>query len=271
MFGQSLRLQKLFNKNENAVIIAVDHGMFDGPIPGMIDIRATVQKINPVVDAVLLSPGTLKQCGDLFAVKGAPLPVIRVNWSTVYCFHWNYQQAITVPACSVADAVSMGAEMVLISLTLKTGNEAVDAENVQVFGKLAAEARQLGIPVIGEFFPANTNTLTADELHEQVLIGTRIIAELGADVIKTFYTRDFKKVTEGCPVPILGLGAEKKPTQREALQLASDEIAEGARGVVFGRNALQVSRPQDFQAALCEVVKKGVTADIASTKYNLKD
>jgi DhnA family fructose-bisphosphate aldolase class Ia len=271
MVGRSLRLQKLFTKNENAVIIAIDHGMFDGPIPGMIDIRATAQKINPAVDAVLVSPGTLKQCSHLFAAKGAPIPVVRVNWSTVYCFQWNYQQAITVPACSVAEAVRLGAEIVLISLTLNTGDEAIDAENVRVFGKLAEEAKQLGIPIIGECFPTNTNMLTADALHEQVLIGTRILAELGADVIKTFYTKEFKKVTEGCPIPILGLGAEKKPTQKEALQLACDEIAAGAHGVVFGRNALQVPRPQDFQAALCEVVKKGVTAEAAAANFNLKD
>lgn len=271
MSGRSLRLQKLFNRNENAVVIAVDHGMFDGPIPGMVDMHETLQKINPAVDAVLLSPGTLKQCTDFFSGKGAPVPVVRVNWSTVYCFHWNYQNAITVPACSVRDAVSLGAEIVLISLTLKTGAEAVDAANVSVFGQLAAEARQLGIPVIGECFPANTNTLTAAELHEQVLIGTRIIAELGADVIKTFFTHDFTKVTQGCPVPIFGLGAEKKPTQRDALQLARDEIAAGARGVVFGRNALQVPHPQEFQAALCDVVKRGLSAADAANKYNLQD
>ena len=159
----------------------------------------------------------------------------------------------------------------LISLTLKTGDETVDAQNVQVFRQLANEARQIGIPVIGEYFPTRSDVLTADELHEQVLIGTRIIAELGADLIKTFYTKDFAQITAGCPIPILGLGAEKKPTQEQALQLARDEVAAGAKGVVFGRNAIQVNQPHAFQAALCEVVKRGVQPAEAAAKHQLKD
>ena len=106
MQGRSVRLQKLFNKNENAVIIAMDHGLFDGPIPGLTDIRETLRKINPAVDAVLMSIGSLKNSADFFGRKGAPMPVVRLNWSTVYCFQWNYTRAITVPACSVTEAVS---------------------------------------------------------------------------------------------------------------------------------------------------------------------
>jgi DhnA family fructose-bisphosphate aldolase class Ia len=271
MHGKTLRFNKLFSRDENAIIIAVDHGMFDGPINGMVDIRKTMQKINPVVDAVLMSPGTLKQCPDAFNFKGAPIPVVRINWSSVYCFHWFYNRAVTVPACSVREAVALGAEIVLISLTLKTGDEAIDARNVEVFAKLLEEARQLGIPVIGEYFPTHCDTLTPDEMHEQVMSGTRILSELGADLIKTFYTNAFSKVTSACSVPILGLGAEKKPTQIEALQLAHDEITDGAQGVVFGRNATQAPDPQGFQAALCDVVKHGVSPAAAAARHGLKD
>ena len=62
------------------------------------------------------------------------------------------------------------------------------------------------------------------ELHKKVHASCRILADLGADLIKTFYTHDFKKVTQRMSVPVLGLGAEKIPTDREALQLAADEI-----------------------------------------------
>lgn len=271
MPGKSLRFEKLFSRNENAVVIAVDHGMFDGPIPGVVDIRQTLHKINPAVDAVLLSPGSLKQCRDAFNFKGAPMAVVRLNWSTVYCFHWQYHRAVTVPACSVREAVALGAEVVLISLTLKTGDEAIDAENVRTYANLIAEARQLGIPVIGEFFPTRSDALTPDEMQEQVMTGSRILAELGADLIKTFFTKDFAKVTESCSVPILGLGAEKKPTQVEALQLARDEIAAGAKGVVFGRNAIQVTDPQAFQAALCDVVKKNMLPEEAVKQHGLHE
>ncbi|NMB65460.1 MAG: hypothetical protein GYA16_11405 [Spirochaetes bacterium] len=97
------------------------------------------------------------------------------------------------------------------------------------------------------------------------------MSEIGCDLIKTFYTKEFRNVTESCPVPILGLGAEKKPTQIEALQLAYDEIKDGARGVVFGRNAIQVKNPFAFQSALCEVVKKNLDPTEAFIKHHLSE
>jgi DhnA family fructose-bisphosphate aldolase class Ia len=271
MDGREIRFERLFSGRKNAVIIAVDHGEFDGPIPGMIDLPETVRKINPMVDGVLLSPGMLRHCGHVFNRKGAPMAVVRLNWSTVYCFHWEYERAVTVPAFSARDAVALGADIALVSLTLRTGSEEQDARNVECFRRLASEARSVGLPVVGEFFPARTNKITPDELHQQVKIGSRVLAELGADMIKTFFTNKFREVVEGCPAPILGLGAEKTPTQLQALRLAQSEVREGARGVVFGRNAIQVADPFKFQAALCEVVKDGADPDACIAKYGLKD
>lgn len=269
MSGKDLRLDKLFNRAENAVIVAMDHGMFDGPISGMIDLRETVKKINPCVDAVLLSAGMLRHVCEAFNYKGAPMPIVRLNWSTVYCFHWKYNDAATVVATQVQDAIAAGAEIVLVSLTLQTGSEEQDAKNVEVYCKLVNEAARWGIPVVGEFFPPNSDTLTPEEMHNKVYASCRILSELGADLIKTFYTHDFKKVTQSVPVPVLGLGAAKKPTHREALQLAADEVRDGARGVVFGRNAIQVKDPFNFQAALCDVVKGKLTVDEALKHYVL--
>lgn len=269
MHGKDIRMGKLFSKDENAVVVAIDHGMFDGPIAGMTDLRETVKKINPIVDAVLLSPGMLRHTREAFSYKGAPIPIVRLNWSTVYCFHWKYNEAATVVASQVKDAVAAGAEIVLVSLTLQTGSEERDARNVEIYCQLANEAAKLGVPVVGEFFPTYSDKLTADEMHKQVYASCRILSELGTDLIKTFYTNDFKKVTQSVPVPVLGLGAEKKPTQREALELAANEIKDGARGVVFGRNAIQVSDPFSFQAALCDVVKGRLTVEDAINQYKI--
>lgn len=271
MNGKKLRIEKLFSKGENAVIVAIDHGMFDGPIPGMINMKEMINKIDPCIDGVLLSPGMLKQIRPVFNYKGAPMPIIRLNWSSVYCFHWNYNTAYTVLAQTVEEAVANGTEIVLASLTLQTGSEENDSKNVELYSRLVNAADKLGIPVIGEYFPTHSGTISAEQMHEQVYTSCRILSELGCDMIKTFYTHDFKKVTESCPVPVLGLGADKKPTQLEALQLASDEIRDGARGVVFGRNSIQVPNPSLFQQALCEVVKKGISAEEAVRKYSLSD
>jgi DhnA family fructose-bisphosphate aldolase class Ia len=266
----NIRLQRLFNRSERIVIVAMDHCLFDGPTEGMVNLTETARKVAPCVDGVLLSPAMLPHCHDAFNYKGAPMAVVRLNWSTTYCFKWNYRQGATVSAFSPPEALRLGADVALVSLTLETGSESNDAHNVAVFRKLCAEAKNLGMPVIGEYFPVQPESLAPEELHAKVYNGARIIAELGADLIKTFYTRDFRAVAASSPVPVLGLGAAKLPTQRAALQLAADEVAAGAGGVVFGRNAIQVPNPSAFQQALCDVVKRGIAPEDAARKYRLE-
>jgi DhnA family fructose-bisphosphate aldolase class Ia len=267
----NIRFERLFNRNERTVIVAMDHCEFDGPIPGMINLSETAGKVASCVDGILLSPAMLPHCSHAFNYKGAPMAVVRLNWSTVYCYQWNYRDSVTVPAFRPAEALRLGADVALISLTLETGSEANDAHNVAVFRDLCNEAKQLGMPVIGEYYPADPENLSPDELHKKVFTCARIISELGADLIKTFYTNNFRAVTESCPVPVLGLGAEKCPTQLEALQLAANEVADGAGGVVFGRNAIQVPDPAAFQQALCDVVKRSVSPAEAVKEYGLKE
>lgn len=267
----NIKFERLFNRNERAVIIAMDHCEFDGPIPGMIDLARTAAKVDACVDGILMSPAMLPHCRSAFNYKGAPMAVVRLNWSTVYCFQWQYKEAATVPAFTPVEALRLGADVALISLTLETGNEANDAKNVEVFRALCREAKELGMPVIGEYYPADPDNLSPEEMHRKVFACARIISELGADLIKTFYTNNFKAVTQSCPVPVLGLGAAKCPTQLEALKLAADEVRDGAGGVVFGRNAIQVSDPAAFQRALCDVVKRGVKPDAAARRHKLAE
>lgn len=271
MTGKEIRLNRLFSKGQNAVVVALDHGEFDGPLPGMLNLPEVINHVDPRVSAVLLSPGMIGHCAHALGYKGAPLAIVRLNWSTVYCFHWNYNDAETVSAMNPADAVAAGADMVLISLTLRTGSEARDAANVEVFCKLAGEAGRLGMPVVGECFPTRSEVLSKAQMHEQVYRSCRILAELGADLIKTFYTFKFSEVTASCPVPILGLGAEKMLKQVQALELAERIVQGGGRGVVFGRNAIQVRDPAAFQRALCDVVQEGAPAAQAAKRHRLKD
>jgi len=268
MDGREIRIERFFNAG-NAVVIAMDHGLFDGPIAGMEELPLTAAKINPEVDAVLLAPGMLRHCGHVFAGRHRPLAVVRLNWNSVYCFKWNYRAARSVECFRAADALREGMDVALVSLTLQTGDEERDADNVALYTRVANEAHTLGIPVIGEYFPSGHLDMSPEELHENVLIGCRIISELGADAIKTFYTKDFAEVTRTCPVPVLGLGAEKLPKPADALHLAAAEVRAGARGVVFGRNAIQVPDPHAFQAALCDVVKRGSEVDDVMSKYGL--
>jgi DhnA family fructose-bisphosphate aldolase class Ia len=269
MSGKDIRLQKLFTRNENAVVIAVDHGYMDGPIPGMEDLPETVKKIDPGVDAILCSPGMLKNISHAFDYKGSPIPIVRLNWSTVFCFEWKYKKAYSVKAFGIKDAIALGAEIALISLTLKTGDERTDADNLELFAQMCNECREFGIPVIGECFPDKSDDISMEEMHDQVLRGTRILAELGADAIKTFHTYRFGEVIKGCPLPILGLGGHTTPDPVVSLRLAKQLIDEGCKGVVFGRNAMQRPDPMAYQKALIDVVKFDVTPETAAEKYGL--
>lgn len=268
MDGREMRLRRLLGQGR-AVIIAMDHGLFDGPIAGMKNLPETAQRINPDVDGVLLAPGMLRHCAGVFAGYRRPLAIVRLNWNTVYCFNWNYRRAVSVDGHDVESALREGMDIALVSLTLQTGDEEQDARNVEIFARLVQDCHALGIPVVGEYFPTGHLDMSPDDLQEDVTIGCRIVSELGADCIKTFSTRDFRRVTESCPVPVFGLGAEKLPEQIDALRLAQSEIAAGAQGVVFGRNAIQVPDPHAFQAALCDVVRRGVDPESAAAAYAL--
>jgi DhnA family fructose-bisphosphate aldolase class Ia len=269
MSGRDIRLGKIFGESGKAVVVACDHGMFDGPHAGMEDIPAMLKRIGDGPDAILLSPGMLPHAKDYFARRAAPVAIVRLNFNSVFCFKWDYRESVISRLYEPEDAVAMGAECVLVCLTLKTGSEATDARNAEIFADLCIKAHKLGLPVGGEYFPHSHMTKAPDEFHEEILVGCRMLAELGADFIKTFCTNKFKEVTRTCPIPVLGLGAEKRPTDLSALELAEAEVRAGASGVVFGRNAIQASNPPAFIAALHDVVKKDMSAAKAVKKHGL--
>jgi DhnA family fructose-bisphosphate aldolase class Ia len=126
------------------------------------------------------------------------------------------------------------------------------------------------MPLIGEVFPVGGMRERPDELHDYIKKTCRIVCELGADAIKTFYTGDrFAEVTEGTPIPVFALGAEKLDSEVDALELAHRAVAAGARGVVFGRNVLQARQPAQFLRGLKAVVRGSATPEEAAAEYEL--
>jgi DhnA family fructose-bisphosphate aldolase class Ia len=269
MTGETVRLRRLFADGKNAVVVAIDHGLYMGPLPGMQDLASAVRRLGGA-DAILLTAGMVEPCHEVFANRGAPAMLLRLNWATNYVTVWNYEHSHSVAMTSVADAVSLGADLVLASLTLQNPNELEDAGNVEIFSQYVAEKRSLGIPLIGEVFPTGGDDARPEDLQERVLVGCRMIAELGADVIKTFYTGDgFREVVDSTPIPILALGAPKKPREIDALKLAASAIDSGARGVVFGRNVVQAREPDRFLDALKAVVKEHGAPDQVAANFGL--
>ncbi len=269
MLKNNLTLSKFFS-NGPAIVVAFDHGMFAGPIPGIDKVHDIPSKILPDIDAVLMSPGMLTDIGpELCGRRHAPLAITRIDWSTIFCGQWNYHSGDNVKAFTPRQALKMGAQMVLICLTLNTGSPARDAKNVELFTDLCNQAHELNMPVVAEYFPVNDENISEEDLYQEVKIGCRIIYELGADLIKTFYTKNFEDVVSGCPTPILPLGGARLDTDLEALKYAQKQIASGAAGIVFGRNVFQSKNPLQIQKALIDVVKKKIPAEQAANNHGL--
>ncbi len=269
MRGKEIRLSKLFSSSGRAVIVAIDHGQTFGPMEGLIDYTAAAELLKEA-DGVLLAPQMIRFSGDLFLGQGSPSVLVRGNWNTIHCEPWHYQEAHIVKSIPLQTVVAAGADAVVASLVLQTGNQRWDARNVETFGQLAQELRELGIPLIGEVFSVGGLRERPDEFHDYIKKMCRIICELGADAIKTFYTGErFAEVTEGTPIPVFALGAEKMEREADALELAEKAVAAGARGVVFGRNVVQARDPAAFLRGLKAVVNGAATPAEAAAEYGL--
>ena len=268
--GKNIRFGKVFDGDKNVVIAAMDHGAQMGAIPGLINLPETVEKLAGA-DAILLNAETLGDYSHVFAHRNAPALLARVTWTTSYCFPWDYDEGHTTSIMAVGDALACGADMVVACLVVKSGDQSVDRENIKIFADIVKEANACGIPVLGEAYPLGGDFMSREDLQKVVGINCRMLWELGADAIKTFYTGpEFPGVVESVNVPVVVLGAAKRDSELEALEMVESAVGDGARGVAFGRNIFQAARPEKFLDGLKEVVNKTASAAEAAEKYGLK-
>ena len=268
--GKEIRLGRFFDVDKNVVVTAVDHCAQMGPIQGLTNLAKTIESLG-ASDGILINAETLADYKGVFARKKCPALLARVTWTTAYCFPWEYDEGHTSVIMPVEEALACGADLVTACCVLQTGEQVVDRDNISLFAEISEAANACGIPLMGEAYPLGADFMPQDKLHEQIRTSARIIWELGADVIKTFYTGpDFAEVVESVGVPILALGAAKKDSELSALEMAEEAIKAGARGVVFGRNIFQAKRPPEFLQAIKEVVNKKSSAQDAAAKYGLK-
>ena len=255
MSGIDLRIARLFHGKKNLVISALDHVMEYGDQPGIEDPAAAIRNCRGT-DALLMSRFMLRRNSDLMGSPEAPPAVVRINWSSSFYYPLDYRIGNTCIATTVEDAVEAGAEVVICSLFLEEKeNEALETENVRVFSEVVRQKQRLGIPLIGECYVVEHADLTAERLHAKVKRVTRIMAELGADLIKCFFTGErFHEVVQNVPVPVFTIGAEKLSSDLAVLQKAKDSVAQGARGIIFGRNIFMAEKPAELIAALNDVM-----------------
>jgi len=267
MSGIDLRVKKLFKGKKNLVISALDHVVEYGDQPG-IETAAPAIKSCLDTDALLLPRFMLKRNGDLLAGVGAPAPVVRINWSASFYYPLEYREGYTTIATTVEEAVQAGAEAVICSLFLEEDNDRQrETENVRIFSEIVRQKERLGIPLIGEAYVVEHKEKTPDQVHQKVKRVSRIMAEMGADLIKTFFTGDrFHEVVENTPVPVFTIGAEKLNTDLDVLKKAHASVEQGSRGIIFGRNIFMAENPPKLIKALNAVINDGVSPEDAARK-----
>jgi DhnA family fructose-bisphosphate aldolase class Ia len=254
------RMSHIFAEDGNAVLIVLDHAGGGGPMPGLINPSETIKKIiRGGADAILTSYGTAERFQE--EVKGRGLMLRLDGGATFYG-----DMAKIRDIYGVEDAISIGADGVACMGFPGHPNEAAI---LGYFSKIVNVARCWGMPVMAEMLPGDPKMCNGD-LGKQIEVVARIGAELGADFIKTKYTGDpisFRKVIEGCYIPILILGGEKMPTP-DALGMVKAAMDSGAHGIAMGRNVWEHENPEGMVRALVQIIHKGANVTEAMKELN---
>ena len=249
-FGKQIRLNRILGQpNQKRLIVAFDHALPLGPIPGTVNPAAQVEQfVKGGVDAVLLNPGMIRHCVKAFLHSSAPSLIMRMDWSSLWTSFGVEGRPRSESVATPEQALRHGADAVLTYLLIGTGDVDFEANEIARNAQIARECEQLGIPLIVESLTRGKDVQNPAD-PEGIKLHTRIAAELGADVIKTEYTGDPKTmadVVQACPLPILVLGGARKDSNGEALSVLKDVLQAGAKGVFFGRNVFQAPDISDF-------------------------
>ncbi len=237
-----------------SVMLAVDHGYFLGPTSRLENPRRTIEPLVPYADALMLTRGVLRTSLD----PSADVPIVlRVSGGTSIVGEDLAHEGITT---SMEEAVRLNASAVALSIFVGTKHE---RETLLGLSQLVNEGEELGMPVLAV-------TAVGKELEKRdaryLGLSCRIAAELGAHMVKTYFCEDFRKVVEGCPVPVVVAGGPKL-SEADALQLTSDAIEGGAVGVDMGRNIWQSDHPVPMIKAVRYIVHEKASPKEALDLY----
>jgi len=253
-WGLKNRLSRIFNpKTGRTVMLAVDHGYFQGPTTGLKDFKKSVEPLLPYADCLFITRGMLRNCID----ANTKIPIfLRVSGGPSVLGELSNEDITT----SMKEAIRLNAAGVGLSIFVGEKNEDRTISNL---GRLVNEAEEYGIPVLA--ITAVGKEMERDARY--LSLACRIAAEMGAHMVKTYYCKeDFGKVVESCPVPIVIAGGKKIP-EKDALQMAYNAINEGAAGVDMGRNIFQSDSPVGMIKAIRAIVHEKKSVDEAFKIY----
>jgi predicted phospho-2-dehydro-3-deoxyheptonate aldolase len=215
----------------------MDHGMTLGPIPGIKDIKSTIDKVvEGGANAIILHKGMV-EAGHRRGGKDVGL-IVHLSASTSLSPYPNTK----VPVCSVEEAVRLGADAVSIHINL---GDVMDTAMLRNGGEVSKECQRWGMPLLAMMYTRGEKIKNQFDV-KYVKHAARVGAELGADIVKVNYTgntKTFRDVVDGCPVPVVIAGGEKVETDKDLLGMVDDALSAGAAGVSIGRNAFQHEEP----------------------------
>ena len=253
-WGMKNRLARIFSpQSGHTVMLAIDHGYFQGPTTGLERMDVTIPPLLPYADTLMLTRGALRSTISPTFTKGI---VLRASGGPSILKEFSNEQI----AVDMDDAARLNVAAVAVQVFI--GGE-FETQSVHNMTRLVDAGNRYGIPVLG--VTAVGRDMVRDAKYMR--LASRICAELGASFVKTYYVEeDFDTVTASCPVPIVIAGGKKIP-ELDALKMAHKAIQEGALGVDMGRNIFQSDNPVAMIQAVRKVVHDGETPAAAHNFY----
>jgi len=257
--GKEIRMSRLFNReSKRMVLVTIDHGICINPIKEISDPIKVVREIaEGGADAILLTPGITKLAYQELLGKASLM--VRIDGTATSLGPDLTNDELI---CSVESALSLGADAVATFGVIGVPREAQLSRKI---GQVSEECERLGMPQMVEVIPQDMLTHQfADRAErrwpsdpEVVKYSARVVAELGADVVKGYYTGDpttFRGVIEYCPVPYVVLSGPASNDPEVFLKFVREAMDCGAMGVSVGRNVWTYKDPTALTRAICRIV-----------------
>ncbi|MFC1934388.1 3-hydroxy-5-phosphonooxypentane-2,4-dione thiolase [Chloroflexota bacterium] len=255
-WGMANRMAQLIQPDGHALFLPVDHGYFQGPTRKLEEPRKTIEPLLPYADAIFITRGVLRSSVDPDNAKPV---ILRVSGGTSMVGKDLSNEGITT---SMEEAIRLNVSAVGISIFVGSDYE---KESLLNLSKLVDEGERYGIPVMAV-------TAVGKELEKRdaryLALSSRIAAELGARVVKTYWCEDFGKVARGCPVPVIMAGGPQVDTELEVLEFVHDGMQKGAIGVNLGRNIWQNDFPVAMIKAIRAIIHQNATPKEAQELFN---
>lgn len=254
-WGMKNRLSRIFNPaTGRTVMLAIDHGYFQGPTSGLERIDLNIVPLVPQADALMLTRGILRTTIPPSSNKAI---VMRASGGPSILKELSNEEI----AVDIEDAIRMNVSAIAIQVYV--GGE-YETRTIHNMTKLVDIGLRYGIPVLA--VTAVGKDMVRDAKYFR--LACRICAELGAQFVKTYYVNeDFNTITASCPVPVVMAGGKKLP-ELDALTMAYKAIQEGASGVDMGRNIFQSDAPKAMMTAILKVVHENMKPAQAYELFN---